>query len=204
MQAAVLIFPGAEELDVFAPYEVLCAAREFGAEIETSLVSVGAAGPLALGKGAIVQPHRRYADGSAADLLIVPGGGWANYAAAGVRSEVENPAMIRLLREARAAGATIAAVCTGAMLLWRAGLLENLPAITHHSAIEELRAAGVTIQPSRVVDAGSIITCGGVTAGLDLALWLVERFADAAIAGKTAAYLEYERHGGIWRLALKE
>jgi transcriptional regulator GlxA family with amidase domain len=199
MQVAVLIFPGAEELDVFGPYEALAAAREFGAEFEMALVGVESAEPLRLGKGAIVQPHRRYADGPPADLLIVPGGGWANHAPAGVRTEIENPATIRLLQEAHAAEATIAAVCTGAMLLWRAGLLRNVPATTHHTAVEELRAAGITIPPARVVDAGSIVTCGGVTSGLDLALWLVERFAGVEAAAKTERYLEYDRRGTVWR-----
>lgn len=199
MQVAVLIFPGAEELDVFGPYEVLAAARELGAEFEVALVSVAAAGPVVLGKGAIVQPHRRYADGPPAGLLIVPGGGWANHAPAGVRSEAANPKTIQLLQDARAAGATLAAVCTGAMLLLRAGLLRDVPATTHHSALEELRVSGVATPPDRVVDAGPIVTCGGVTSGLDLALWLVERFAGPEVLAKTESYLEYDRRGTVWR-----
>jgi transcriptional regulator GlxA family with amidase domain len=198
MQAAVLIFPGAEELDVFGPYEVLAAAGELGADIQTALVSVESAEPLVLGKGTIVTPHRRYADGPHADLLIVPGGGWANHAKAGVRTEIDNAATIQFLRDVHASGATVAAVCTGTMLLLHAGLLGSIPAITHHSAVEDLRAAGVTIQDSRVVDAGAVVTSGGVTSGLDLALWLVERFAGAEMAVKTSRYLEYSRSSDVW------
>jgi transcriptional regulator GlxA family with amidase domain len=199
MQAAVLIFPGAEELDVFGPYEVLAAADELGADIHTALVSVESTDPIVLGKGTTVQPHRRYAAGPPADLFIIPGGGWANHAPTGVRTEVENPATLQLLRDVHATGATLAAVCTGTMLMLRAGLLQNIPATTHHSAIEELRADGIAVPSARVVDAGSIVTSGGVTSGLDLALWLVERFAGKEVAAKTQCYLEYERRGEVWQ-----
>jgi transcriptional regulator GlxA family with amidase domain len=84
------------------------------------------------------------------------------------------------------------------MLLARAGLLRNRPAITHHSAIGDLRAADARVIEERVVDDGDIVTCGGVTAGIDLALWLVERFLGADKASETAAHIEYERRGGVW------
>lgn len=198
MQAAVFIFPGAEELDVFAPYEVLAVAG-----FDTVLMSSSSLEPVRLAKGAVVHPHRCYTDGYLADLLIVPGGGWANHAAVGVRSEAENAASLRLLRETHERGVVIGAVCTGAMLLERAGLLKGLPAITHHSAVEDLRAAGVAVRSARVVDAGAIVTSGGVTSGLDLALWLVERFAGRPSAEKVAAYLEYERRGEVWQAVIE-
>ncbi|MDD5199007.1 MAG: DJ-1/PfpI family protein [Terrimicrobiaceae bacterium] len=196
IQATVLIFAGAEELDVFGPYEVLCAARLAGAGIETSLATVGEPGPVRLAHGTTVISPGRF---DRADLLVVPGGGWANRSAAGARSEAENPATLAALRTAHAAGTVIAGVCTGAMLLARAGLLARRPAITHHSAVEDLRASGATITGARVVDDGDVVTCGGVTAGIDLALWLVERFCGAACAARTAAYLEYERRGEVRR-----
>jgi hypothetical protein len=82
---------------------------------------------------------------------------------------------------------TLKLLGTGAMLLARAGLLKGRPAITHHSAIEDLRAEGADVKFERVVDDVEIVTCGGVTAGLDLALWLVERFFGKEKANDTAA-----------------
>src|SRR5919108_177163 len=79
-----------------------------------------------------------------------------------------------LVARARDRGTAVGSVCTGAMILAAAGLVQGRPATTHHSAIEDLRGAGATIvDGARVVDDGDLITAGGVTSGLDLALWLV-------------------------------
>jgi transcriptional regulator GlxA family with amidase domain len=96
-------------------------------------------------------------------------------------------------------GTTLASVCTGAMLLAAAGLLKNRPATTNHAALEELRAAGAQVISARVVDDGNIVTAGGITCGMDLTLWLVERFAGAEIAHIMEQRLEYERRGTVWK-----
>jgi transcriptional regulator GlxA family with amidase domain len=103
------------------------------------------------------------------------------------------------LAELHAAGTTLAGVCTGAMLLAAAGVLKGRPAITHHGAISDLEASGVEIVEARVVDDGDVITAGGVTSGLDLAIWLVERFAGPKIACDVERQMEYERRGVVWR-----
>ena len=195
MNAAILLYPGAEELDAFAPFEVLQAARALGADLRTQLVTRDAPAPITLAHGAIVTPHARLTE---TDLLIIPGGGWASGAPAGARTEAQNPANLRLLRDLHREGTLLAGVCTGTMLLAHAGLLEGRPAITHHSAMDDLAATGAVITPARVVDAGDIITCGGVTSGLDLALWLVERQCGAPMAMQVEGYLEYERRGIVW------
>jgi transcriptional regulator GlxA family with amidase domain len=84
------------------------------------------------------------------------------------------------------------------MLLAAAGLLDGRPAITHHSAIADLDAAGATIVHARVVDDGDVVTAGGVTSGLDLALHLVERHFGAPTALAAERELEYERRGTVW------
>jgi len=197
MKAAILLYPGAEELDAFAPFEVLQAARALGADWETHLVTVGEPQPITLAHGAVVIPHARFTE---ADLLIVPGGGWASGAPAGARAEAQNPATLGLLRDVHREGTLVAGVCTGTMLLAHAGLLEGRPAITHHSALDDLAATGAVVTPARVVDAGDIVTCGGVTSGLDLALWLVERHCGAPLVMQVEGYLEYERRGIVWRV----
>jgi len=87
----------------------------------------------------------------------------------------------------------VAGVCTGALLMAHAGLLEGRRANTHRSAQDDLRALGVTVVDERVVDDGDVITSGGVTSGIDLALWIVEREVDADIADKVAERMEYQR-----------
>jgi transcriptional regulator GlxA family with amidase domain len=195
MNAAILLYPGAEELDALAPFEVLQAARALGADLETQLVTRDEPAPVTLAHGAIIIPHARFAE---AEILIIPGGGWASGAPAGARTESANPANLRLLRDLHREGTLLAGVCTGTMLLAHAGLLEGRPAITHHSAMDDLAATGAVLTPARVVDAGDIVTCGGVTSGLDLALWLVERHCGAPMAMQVEGYLEYERRGIVW------
>jgi transcriptional regulator GlxA family with amidase domain len=131
--------------------------------------------------------------------VIVPGGGWNSRSSQGAWAEAERGEIPARLAELHQAGTNIAAVCTGAMLLASAGLLRGRAATTHHGAIEELRAAGAEIVPARVVDDDTIITAGGVTSGLDLTLWLVERFAGPQTALVVEREMEYERRGVVWR-----
>ncbi|MCW2957574.1 MAG: AraC family transcriptional regulator, partial [Solirubrobacterales bacterium] len=99
---------------------------------------------------------------------------------------------------AAAHGATIAAVCTGGMLLEAAGVLEGRAAVTHAAAVEELRARGVDVRAdARIVDTGAVLTCGGVTSGLDLALHLVERLRGPQAAATVAAEMEHDRRGPV-------
>jgi len=85
------------------------------------------------------------------------------------------------------------------MLATAAGLRQGRPAITHHGAAEELRASGAKVVEARVVDDGDLVTAGGVTSGIDLALWLVERQFGAAAAEAVATEIEHPRHGEVWR-----
>ncbi|WP_113703691.1 DJ-1/PfpI family protein [Nonomuraea lactucae] len=96
-------------------------------------------------------------------------------------------------------GLVFASVCTGALLLAAAGLLTGRASTTHHRAVAELVAAGGSHVDARVVDDGDLVTAGGITCGLDLALWLVERHLGADAAGMLQRVLEYERREPLWR-----
>ena len=85
------------------------------------------------------------------------------------------------------------------MAVAAAGILGSRAATTHRSAIEDLRLTGAHVVVARVVDDGDIVTCGGVSSGIDLSLWLVEDTCGAEIANHVAQYLEYERSTRIWR-----
>jgi transcriptional regulator GlxA family with amidase domain len=89
-------------------------------------------------------------------------------------------------------------VCTGAMILAAAGLLEGRYATTNRNAFEELRPYVLDVLDERVVDHGDRVTAGGLTAGLDLGIHLVERTLGAARAIERAKEIEYQRQGRTW------
>jgi transcriptional regulator GlxA family with amidase domain len=185
MQTEILIFDGVDELDAFGPYEVLAQAG-----FEVALVTHPAADRVATARGAIVVPNRQLSD--RAELLVVPGGGWTNRAPKGAWAEVQRGVLPQVIAQRHAAGARIASVCTGAFLVAAGGLLEGRPAVTHRNALDELEAMGSrVIRDARVVDDGDIITAGGITSGLDLALWIVEQEKGREAAADVAAELEY-------------
>jgi transcriptional regulator GlxA family with amidase domain len=190
MQIDVLLYDGFDELDAIGPFEVLA-----NAGFDTALVSLGGARPVKASHGAVVSASSGL---RGAGVLVVPGGGWNDRSPQGARAEAAGTAMPAALREAHTAGATLASVCTGGMLLASAGLLTGRPAITHHSAIEDLRAAGAeVIEDARVVDDGDILTAGGVMSGIDLALHLVERELGPDAVAKVQREMEHERRGRV-------
>jgi len=199
MQINVILYPGFDELDAIGPFEVLQNAVLVGANFSVRLVATAGAGKIVGAHGMRVYAEAGLRDEPRPELIVVPGGGWNDRRAEGARAEVERGEVPAYLAELHQGGATIAAVCTGAMLVAAAGLLRGRPAITHHSAIEDLRAAGAAIINERVVDDGQIITAGGVTSGLDLALWLVERFAGRDVADEVARRMEHQRVGRVWQ-----
>ncbi len=198
MKIEILLYEGCDELDAFGPYEVLAGAGAYSGRFGVQLVTGQPVGIVTASHGAQIAPHGSLSDD--VELVIVPGGGWNDGGLKGARAQVTRGELPRAIAARHGAGATVASVCTGAMLLAAAGLLEGRPAITHHAAIDDLRAAGATvIEDARVVDDGDVLTAGGVTAGLDLALWIVERELGAGLAAATARELEYERTGRVWQ-----
>ncbi|WP_408956817.1 DJ-1/PfpI family protein [Natrinema sp. 74] len=203
MTAEIVLFDGFDELDAIGPYEVLENGAQAGASLETRLVSLGKQtdGPLEEQTDALVTAShglRVESEGTLGepDLLLVPGGGWTSEDD-GVRAAVEDSPLPAAVEERHAAGATVASVCTGAMVLAEAGLLENRLATTHAVARDDLEAAGADLATARVVDDGDILTAGGVTSGIDLALWLLEREFGADVAEAVATEMEHERRGEV-------
>jgi transcriptional regulator GlxA family with amidase domain len=96
-----------------------------------------------------------------------------------------------LLSAASGSARILAGVCTGSLLLAHAGVIGSRRAATHHAAWNDLIATGATLVRERVVDDGDLVTSGGVTSGIDLALWLVEREFSPAISGRVGRDMEY-------------
>jgi len=193
MRTEILIFDGIDELDAFGPYEVLAEAG-----FDVALVTHPATDRIVTARGAIVVPDRQLSD--RAELLVVPGGGWTRRPPNGAWAEVQRGVLPPLIAQRHAAGARIASVCTGAFLVAAAGLLGGRPAVTHSQDVNELEAMGVrVIREARVVDDGDIVTAGGVTSGLDLALWIVGQERGREAAADIAAEIEHRRDERIWR-----
>jgi transcriptional regulator GlxA family with amidase domain len=193
MKTEILIYDGVDDLDAFGPYAVLAEAG-----FDVALVTHPAADRVTTARGAIVVPHGRLSD--RAELLVVPGGGWTKRPPKGAWAEVGRDLLPPAIARRHAAGARIASVCTGAFLVAAGGLLEGRPAITHWNDVDDLEAMGVrVIGDARVVDDGDVLTAGGVTSGLDLALWIVEREQGREAADAVAAELDHRRDERIWR-----
>jgi len=136
--------------------------------------------------------------------VLVPGGGLLDGSPTGVLAEIERGAIPAALARLHAGGAVVASVCTGALLLAAGGLLEGRPATTNRLALDRLRQTGAEVIDERVVDDGDVLTSQGVTAGMDLALWLVERERGRDFADALARGVEYERAGRVWQRPLPE
>ncbi|WP_424001958.1 DJ-1/PfpI family protein [Haloarcula salina] len=200
---AVVCFDGFDELDAVGPYEVFENAARMGASWDVTLRSVRDAETVTASHGLRVEPDGPLADADPA-LLVVAGGGWNARSDAGAWAEAERGDLPDAVAAAHDRGATVAGVCTGGMLLARAGILDDRPAVTHGGALDDLRATDAKVVDARVVDDGDVLTCGGVTAGLDLALYLVEREWGADVAAAVCEEMEYERRGDVFRGARSE
>ncbi|GAA0540143.1 DJ-1/PfpI family protein [Halorubrum ejinorense] len=202
MNVDVLVYDGFDELDGIGPYEVFDYALEYAADGEDR---AGRVRYVTLDdRDAVTASHgtRIGVDGTlsdpeaddAPDLLVVPGGGWsARDEEASAWAEAQKGDVPRALAAHHASGTRIASVCTGSMLLAEAGVTDGRRAVTHASAVEELRESGARVVDARVVDDGDLLTAGGVTSGIDLALYAVEREFGAAVADRVATVIEYER-----------
>ena len=191
-QVVIVLYPGVQSLDVTGPLEVFAGARRLaeaagrggrGYEIRT-LSREGV--PLETSSGLTVTPDARLRDAPAdIDTLIVPGG-------PGSREVGADEALVAWVSEAASVARRTAAVCTGAFLLARAGLLENRRATTHWSAAQALARLHpeVHVDPGPIfLRDGNIWTSAGVTAGMDLSLALVEEDLDPDAALSIARHL---------------
>jgi transcriptional regulator GlxA family with amidase domain len=195
---AVVCYDGFDELDAIGPYEVFENAARAGATWDVTLRSVEATETVTASHGLRVEPDGPL-EAVDPDLLVVSGGGWNARGEQGAWAEAERGVLPEQIAVAHERGATVAGVCTGGMVLARAGVLDGRPAVTHQGAIEDLRATDTEVVDARVVDDGDVLTAGGVTSGLDLALHLVDREWGADVAAQVAREMEYERRGRVYR-----
>ncbi len=181
----IVLFDGAEELDWAGPYEVFAMARRAG----DSVVTIAERKDAVLNaKGLRVLADHTFADAPPLDVLLVPGG-------QGSRRERTNPAMIEFVRRVAPSCTWVTSVCTGVFVLHGAGIARDLRVTTHWAAIEELRAIAPdleVVEHTRYVRAGNVVTSAGVSAGIDMALWLVGQLTSVDHARRTQYLMEYD------------
>ena len=190
MRVDIVLYDGVDELDFVGPMEVLRAAGRAGCDIEVRLRSRFETTVVTGSFGLRIIPDGVFEPGSA-DVVIVPGGGWATRDVIGTWGEVERGEWLPLLREAAESGSTMVSVCTGAMLLAHAGIIGARRATTHAAARDDLITTGATFVEARVVDDGDLVTGAGVTSGLDIGLHLVQRFFGDDAAARASLRMEY-------------
>jgi len=192
MRVGVFLFEGVDLLDAGGPYEVFLTASRL-AEREGSpppfdVVTVGVtADPVVAYGGLGLVPHAALDAAGAIDILVVPG-------AIAIDTALTDPDLLRAVGKAAETVPVMASVCTGAFVLGDVGLLRDRPWTTHWEDVPALEAkvgsqGGAWL---RWVDAGAVVTAGGLSSGIAMALHLVDRFAGRDLATRTARQLEYE------------
>jgi len=182
----ILLFDEAEELDYVGPWEVLTMARKEGDRVVTIAERPD---PVRSAKGLRVLPDHTFDDAPALDVVLVPGG-------QGTRAESDNPVLTGWLAEVAADATWVTSVCTGSLLLHAAGLTAGKRVTTHWAFIDEFRTRagdGLTITgDARWVVDGNLVTAAGVSAGIDMALWLVGQLYDVAHARAVQRFIQYD------------
>ena len=194
---AVLLFDGVEVLDFAGPFEVFSRTRLLpgvdsrrtndSAPFRVFTVGRKREAVTATG-GLVVVPNHSFADTPRIDLLVVPGG-------FGARELLNDAETLDWIRWAASGARLVTSVCTGALLLAQAGLLEGKRATTHWGALLTLDSLGKGVRverTQRLVDDG-IISSAGVASGMDMAFYVVEKLCGREVADETAHYIEYRR-----------
>lgn len=207
LNVQIVLFDGFDLLDAIAPYEVFCAASMYAEnKLAVELVTAEGARSVPSGtNGLVIQASGRL-NLDIAGILLVPG-------ASGDVKDAEGPdsipAILSRAMKTEITGligkalerkkVTIATVCGGSLLLAMGGLLDGRPAVTNRLGMEFLGATGAVPVHARIVDDGNLVSGGGVTSGLDVALYLVERELGPRIAHAVEQLFEFERRGTVWK-----
>ena len=180
----ILLFPGVEELDFVGPFEVLSYVNKLAPASTQVLLVAEETTELRAFNGLRILPDVTLTACPDLDILVVPGGKG--------RLAAMKIANLRQFIQAQANQARfITSVCTGAFLLAEAGLLTGRQATTYHECLDELSRYGVEVLTAKVVDAGRIITAGGVSSGLELGFYLLQKMFGPDMAREVARKIEY-------------
>ena len=183
----ILFFDGTEELDAVGPWEVFTMASKQRDDIAVVAVSEHG-GTVTCGKGMRILMDHGFADAPKLDVLLVPGG-------QGTRTEVDNPALLHWIANVAKDCQWVTSVCTGSLLLAEAGPAAGKRITTHWAAMDLVRKrgkAGEVLEGVRYVRDGNVVTSAGVSAGIDMALWLIGEMYSPGFARSVQRNMEYD------------
>lgn len=190
---AILIFDDVEVLDFCGPFEVFGVTGEGQPQKPFNVFTVAEAKEaISARNGLSVNPTYTLTDCPEIDILLIPGG-------IGTRREMHNEPLLDWIRERAEKVELVLSVCTGALLLAQAGLLDGLSATTHHGAfdlLEEVAPMTRICRGERFVDNGRVITSAGISAGIDMSLHVVRRLLGDDVVRETVRYMEYDWRDG--------
>ncbi|WP_423064161.1 DJ-1/PfpI family protein [Candidiatus Paracoxiella cheracis] len=180
MNIVFLFYEGMTALDAIGPHEILC--RPPGIQVKRVAKS---SGEILTDSGLILTAEYKLADVVDADILLIPGAGKA-------ASLKDFPDILEWVRKIHSSTTWTTSVCTGSLILGAAGVLSGIKATTHWAALDRLPQYGAQPTHSRIVESGKIITAAGVSAGIDMALALVEKIFDRRLAEALQLGIEYD------------
>lgn len=187
-RVAIFIFDEVEVLDFAGPFEVFAVTGQRPGPGPFDVVTVAAkTGTIRARNGLEVTPSFTFETLPQPDILVIPGG-------YGTRPLVNDSEVIEWIRQMASSVELMLSVCTGSLLLAKAGLLEGKEATTHWAALDLLRELAPNtrvLENIRFVDNGTVITSAGISAGIDMALHVVSRLHGLDRARETARYMEY-------------
>lgn len=183
----IVLFPNFEDLDAIGPREALTMMAKFsGGDWQVVLISEDG-GPVTSFLGTRYLVDHSYENCPPLDVILVPGG-------LGTRTEMKNPRHIDFVQRQGRQADWVTSVCTGALVLHQAGFLEGRRATTHWGSITELQNLGgntTVVNDERWVHDGNVITAAGVSAGIDMSLYLISLLKDPATAKRVQQMMEY-------------
>jgi transcriptional regulator GlxA family with amidase domain len=188
---AIFIFDDVEVLDFAGPFEVFNIAGDVIDPTPFNTYTVAVSAEPVKARGLLsINPHFTIDNCPPPDVLLIPGG-------VGTRPLLKDPLVLEWLKAQSEKVELLLSVCTGALVLGQAGLLAGLSATTHHTTFDLLRELSPTtnvIENQRFVDNGRIITAGGVSAGIDMALYVARKFLGEAQVDLIIKEMEYQWH----------
>ncbi|MGO4538269.1 DJ-1/PfpI family protein [Paenibacillus sp. 2TAB19] len=205
MHVQIVLFDGFDLMDAIGPYEVFCAAEMYsGGACSVELVT--AEGPRLVKSGMNGLPLQASGtlDPSRAGIIVVPGAsgnmaGEGDQSVPAILARAANTELTSFVKEAMdRSDVTIVTVCGGSLVLAMSGMLEGRYAVTNRYGMDALGATGAIPVNARIVVDGNLVSGGGVTSGLDISLYIVERKLGPRIAHAIEMLFEFERRGTVW------
>ena len=195
---AIFLFDEVEVLDFAWPYEVFSVAGlRTLPQKPFDVFTVAEKSSIVARNGLKVTPDYTFDTMPNADIVLIPGGGGftSDGVAFGSRREMNNPVVLEWAKKQATQAELLLSVCTGALILGQAGLLNGLKATTHFMALDSLRAISTEIEvveKVRYVDNGTVILSAGVSAGIDMSYYVVSKLLGAEVATEAARYAQYD------------